>query len=591
MGLFGKDNRVNPSFKLLTNKDNDESKLEVSSQVHSIVVHHAVNSISAAEIYIYDGDSASQEFAASDDANLQPGKELTIKLGYNEDDEHVFTGVIVLQGIRHKQKGAPLLYLELKHPAIAMAHARKNAIYTDTNDLDVISDFLIPKSIKPNSLDPADESTVTHKELVKINVSDWDFTVTRAEANGKFVYTNLDGGVDVKAPKVSQAESVRAVVYGQDVYEIEAEVDARHQYAKVEAYSWDSVKQAEVPGDAENISTITEHGTEVKSKDLAAIFGDGTYTLYHAGRVDGENEMKAWAEAKLQKSRLSKVRGRVRIAGSAEILPGNTIELDGFSKVFNGFAFVSSVQHQMQAGRWVTDLEIGITPDWFIKSYDVNDLPVSGLLSPARGLQVGTVNKVEEDPDKLFRVQVILPILKDTTAVIWARMASPDAGPERGFFFRPQIDDEVIVGFVNEDPRDPVILGLLHNNDALKPPFEHDKNQKQGIKTKEGLILEFDDEHKYIDLLTPNGNNVKISDDGDEILIADANGNTFTMNADGITIESAKDLILKATGDVDVSGVNISNSANGQFTADGTGGIELTSSGVAKLQGSVVQIN
>jgi phage gp45-like len=63
------------------------------------------------------------------------------------------------------------------------------------------------------------------------------------------------------------------------------------------------------------------------------------------------------------------------------------------------------------------------------------------------------------------------------------------------------------------------------------------------------------------------------------------------MNADGISIESSKDLILKAAGDVTIDGVNIEQTATAQFKASGSAGIEVSSSATAVLKGSMVQIN
>jgi uncharacterized protein involved in type VI secretion and phage assembly len=79
-----------------------------------------------------------------------------------------------------------------------------------------------------------------------------------------------------------------------------------------------------------------------------------------------------------------------------------------------------------------------------------------------QGLQFGLVTQIENDPDGEFRIQVRLPVIDLQSPGIWARVATLDAGQDRGTFFLPEIDDEVIVGFVNDDPRDAVVLGMLH---------------------------------------------------------------------------------------------------------------------------------
>jgi Rhs element Vgr protein len=580
-------NSVNPSFKVLTDKSNNQSIIDASARIHTLVVEHAINKISSAEIYLTDGNPSQQEFTNSNSKQLRPGQELTLKMGYNQDDESVFTGIIMVQGIRHKQKSPPLLYLELKHPAVKMTHSRKNAIYPDKHDGDILNS-LLPSGITAK-IDS--DFKVTHKELVRVNITDWDFMVTRAEANGKFVYTNVDGSLAIQKPEVKKASAIGTISYGDNVIEVEAEVDARSQYNGVTAYSWDYTQQTQIDGEAPAMAHIEEHGSTPSTSDLAKIFTEDNFSLYHAGRVGGQDELKAWAGAKLQKSLLSKIRGRVKVKGKADYFPGQTIALEGFSDVFNGAAFVSAVRHEFRAGSWTTDLQFGVDPEWFVEQYEVNDLPSGGILSPARGLHIGTVKKAIEDPDSQFRVQVQLAFLNNTDALLWARVANPDAGKERGIFFRPQAGDEVVIGFVNEDPRDAIVLGALFNKDKMPPPFQQDENKIQGIKTVEGLTMELNDEVKSILLETPNGNTFTLTDEDDSIALSDANGNSITMSSDGITLKSAKDLILEAGGNVKISGVNVEAAANAQFKAEGTSGLEVSSSAITVVKGSLVQIN
>ena len=90
---------------------------------------------------------------------------------------------------------------------------------------------------------------------------------------------------------------------------------------------------------------------------------------------------------------------------------------------------------------------------------------------------------------------------------------------------------------------------------------------------------------------SPNGKSIVMDEDAGVIKLEDENGNKITMNADGITIESKKKIILKTTDDIETEGMNIKNTAKASFKADGSAGLELTSSAIAKLKGSLVQIN
>ena len=90
---------------------------------------------------------------------------------------------------------------------------------------------------------------------------------------------------------------------------------------------------------------------------------------------------------------------------------------------------------------------------------------------------------------------------------------------------------------------------------------------------------------------TPAGQHVTLSDGEGSILMEDSNGNSIKLSSDGIAIVSGKDLNLDATGDVNISGVNITGSAQAQSKLEGNAGVEVSTSAVAVLKGSLVQIN
>ena len=101
----------------------------------------------------------------------------------------------------------------------------------------------------------------------------------------------------------------------------------------------------------------------------------------------------------------------------------------------------------------------------------------------------------------------------------------------------------------------------------------------------------FNDDKKSVTIETPAGKSVTMDEDAGVIKLEDENGNKITMDADGITIESKKKITLKTDDDIEIKGKDIKNTAQASFKADGTAGIELTSSAIAKLKGSLVQIN
>ena len=78
------------------------------------------------------------------------------------------------------------------------------------------------------------------------------------------------------------------------------------------------------------------------------------------------------------------------------------------------------------------------------------------------GVVVGIVTN-NKDPDNMARVKVRFPWLSDDEESWWARIATVMAGKNRGSYFIPEVDDEVLVAFDHGDMRFPYILGSVWN--------------------------------------------------------------------------------------------------------------------------------
>ncbi|MDZ7604402.1 MAG: phage baseplate assembly protein V [Cyclobacteriaceae bacterium] len=89
----------------------------------------------------------------------------------------------------------------------------------------------------------------------------------------------------------------------------------------------------------------------------------------------------------------------------------------------------------------------------------------------------------------------------------WCRVASLDAGDgRRAPFFRPEIGDEVLLGFINGDPSTPVVLGMLQSKGDRPPIIAKDENHIKGFTTRNQMHFLFDDKNKTITIDTPAGN-------------------------------------------------------------------------------------
>jgi len=213
------------------------------------------------------------------------------------------------------------------------------------------------------------------------------------------------------------------------------------------------------------------------------------------------------------------------------------------------------------------------------------------LLAAVHGLQIGIVTQLESDPDGENRIKVRMPIISSSDEGIWARLSTLDAGKERGSFFLPEINDEVIVGFINDDPRDAVVLGMVHSSKMPAPLTAEDTNHKKGFTTRSKMKMIFDDEKKSYTLETPAGKKIIVDEDAGEIKIMDENQNKLVMDSNGILIQSNGKIEIKATQDLKMEGLNVDIKAQAKFAAEASAAAEVKASGALTLKGATVMIN
>lgn len=554
----------------------------------SIIVSREVNRIPSATLTVRDGEAALQTFEVSNKDFFVPGKKIEIKLGYSSDEETVFKGIIVKHSIKIRSQSSALT-VECRDEAAKMTVGRNSKYYTDKKDSDIIEEIIGQHGLKKD----VKSTKPSLKEVVQYDSTDWDFIVCRAEANGMLVMVE-DGKVIVDEPDTKQ-KPVLAVAYGATVIELDAEIDARVQSPGIKAMSWSAADQA--LSEAEAADKAGKGSGNLAPSDLADVLGGDPRALRHSGNLS-QPELQAWADGLMLRERLAKVRGRVKFDGFAEVMPGKMLEIQGVGERFEGGVFVSGVRHQFAGGNWTTDVQFGLNPEPFTQTFNLRPLPAAGLMPAVSGLQMGVVTALEGDPEGEDRIKIKLPLVSAEDEGTWARLATLDAGQERGTYFRPEIEDEVVVGFLNDDPRHPVVLGMCHSSAKPAPETAKDDNHLKGYVSREKMKFTFDDEKKVITLETPGGNKLTLSDEDKGIILEDQNGNKITLDDKGISIESAKEITIKATKDLKAEGMNVELKAQTAFKAEGSGNAELKGANVsvkgsaaAVIQGGVVQIN
>lgn len=569
--------------------------------VLSVQVEKRVNRISTAKIILLDGQADTGKFEASSSATFVPGNEVTIEAGYDSVNTLIFKGIITSQSIRIDPLNGSVLEVECRDTAVKMTVGRKCLSFSNQKDSDIIAAIIATYS---GLIANVTATETTWPEQVQYYATDWDFILSRAEANGLIV-TTLNGSIAVAKPDAATSP-VLLVQYGNNLIACDVVLDSLTQIGNAKAGTWDYKNQAVSTGEAQN--NIPGPGN-LSSKKLAEVVGLEAYDLQTAAPLQAA-DLTEWSKAQIVKSGYSKIRGEVKCSGTHLADPGKYITLQGLGDRFNGDHLISGIVQDISDGNWTTEISVGLSPNWFTEEPDVIAPPASGLLPGTRGLLTGTVKKMHGDPDSQYRILVNVPLFDQNGAGIWARLSNFYSTSGAGAFFLPEAGDEVILGFLNEDPRCPVILGSLYSSPKLKPFTGLEPNQKNNLKaivSKSGVKVEFDDENKILTIATPAKNTVIISDQEKQITIKDEHSNSIVLSASGIAIKSAnisleasENITLKGQqsiqiqspgGDVVTKGLNIKQTADLQYAAEGSqmakidAGMELT------LKAAMVMIN
>ncbi|CAN1554534.1 COG3500 Phage protein D [Flavobacteriaceae bacterium] len=570
--------------------------------VFSVHIEKKVNRIPNAKIVVLDGEANTGTFDASSSSIFLPGAIISIEAGYDSKNELIFKGIITSQSLRIDNIIGSALEVECRDPAVKMIVGRKSITYNNKKDSDIILSII--GGYSDLSADVTTTNTIW-PEQVQYYTTDWDYILALAEANGLIVKA-LNGKISVNSPD-SNTSSVLTVTYGDNLMEFNAKLNSITQLGNVTSNSWDFKNQTLLNGQA----TPNDSGAgNLTTKKLSEVVGLSAFQLQTSAPLETA-DLNNWSKAQIVKSECSKIIGEAQFQGTSLIDPGKYMTFAGLGDRFNGDYLISGVVHELSQGNWISVVSLGLSPNWFTEEPDVMAPPASGLLPGARGLLNGTVKQLFGDPDSQYRILVDVPLFDTNGSGIWARLSNFYSTSGAGAFFLPEVGDEVILGFLNEDPRFPVILGSLYSYSKIKPFSGLEPNERNSMKaivSKSGISIEFDDENKIWTVATPNKNTIIISDKDKQVTIKDENQNSVVMSSSGIDMSSPKSInifaqekvTIKGTqgieiesngGDIQTKGLNIKEFAAMQYVAKGgqtaqvSGGIELT------LKGAMVMIN
>ncbi|HUS27011.1 MAG TPA: phage baseplate assembly protein V [Kofleriaceae bacterium] len=190
-----------------------------------------------------------------------------------------------------------------------------------------------------------------------------------------------------------------------------------------------------------------------------------------------------------------------------------------------------------------------------------------------------------KDPQKLGRVKVKYPNLSDQDTSWWAPIIMLGASKNRGWFFIPEKDDEVLVLFEHGDLNRPLVVGALWNGKDKPADKNPGGNPRRIIKSRQGSKITFDDDKNQ--LIIEDGGGIGI-------ITFDAGSNKITIEAKqgDVCFQAPKGEIKVVAKSAEIKGGSNLEIHSGKATAWGSdAGVKINGSGGVTMSGSKVNLN
>ena len=431
---------------------------------------------------------------------------------------------------------------------------------------DMTASQIVKKIAGRNSLTPKVEETGPSpppKFTKQNNETDWELLVRLAQL---YDFEVLVDGRDLHFRKAGKGAGRPAVecFYGPSdqhsqqrprLLEFYPRVTGMQQATEVIVRSWDPAKKTKIEAKAKpQIDGIGIH----RAKVVKAL-GGGTITIPDA-QVTSMGEARKLAEAVAQHAGEAFREATGTTEGDPRIGAGTDLDVKGLGPRFSGKYHVSSATH-IFSGSYRTKFTVaGRAPRTLL------DLMSPASKKKSSSIVVGLVTN-NQDPDNLGRVRIKFPGLDDLEGW-WARIATAHAGKDRGLLMMPKVGDEVLVGFENDDPHKPYVLGALFNGKDT-PGEMVDKDGSFWLKSE-----------KFTEVRSKDNVTIKTEKD----LIVEVKGS--------INEKTDKNLSIKVGQSEDVSVTqSFTLEAGTELTLKcGQASIKLTKVGQVEIKGAMVTV-
>ena len=359
--------------------------------------------------------------------------------------------------------------------------------------------------------------------VVQYKESDYQFIQRLARRYGEFFF--YDG---TQLQFNNETRQTVQLSEGDDLIEVSFALKIQPQHFSYLSYG---VEKGEVEEKNTKNVRLQDKGNPFQFAAVKAsekVFTKKTKVPYNAFSEEFRGDYLADNVRREKESReqLMEVRGRSR---NPNLRIGGFVKLKDINdKPMESYRIIDIKHHQ---SGYDYENEFVAIPDVYIAYYyDREALPRAEQ-------QIARVTD-NNDPKGLgrVRVQFIWQVAKKLQTP-WIRVVQPHAGGGKGFYFIPEIGEEVLVDFEDQNAERPFVVGS-HYNGKEYSPFHNTNNDIKAIQTRSGHKLIFTED--------------------ESILLSDKNGNTLRFDTQGknIEISAPESISLCAGKDLNLSAGN-----------------------------------
>ncbi len=534
---------------------------------------------------------------------LQIGK--PVKIGFiastsespDFDDEHpkyILEGEITAIDTNFTGKSQAPVIVRGYDVSHRLHRGRHNRSFQNMTDSDIVKKIVEEVGIKIGNIDA---SGVVHEYIFQSNQTNMEFLRERAARVGFELFIQ-DGKLNFRKPKADSEEL--KLKWLTNLHSFRIRVTSAEQVKEVEVRGWDYSKKRPIVSTAKSANVITNTQNGVGSETSNKFNGKSPMPkmVVVDQPVFNPKEADAIAQSLFDELGGQFINADAKAEGNTKIRPGILVSLEDMGQ-HSGKYYVTETRHIYSERVYSTEFSIrGSRGGNLLTALASQNKP-----QPGNAFLVGIVTD-NLDPEGWGRVKVKFPTMTEDHASNWARIVAPGAGANRGIYWFPEINDEVLVAFEHGDMHRPYIIGGVWNGTDPTPREIGDivageKVRLRGSTTRFGHKAWFVDEDKgsekrgyYIQTGTGSGHWLRFNDTdkcieietagGQKILINDVDG-SVNIKANNTINNSAMASISSKAASIDHTATTNMSSKGASLNTTATANLSMSSGAAASL--------